>query len=72
MLPIIVSVIVGAAFWYGAQYGPGIEWVLAILAFGFTYQTMQNEKTLRDVKKQLQDHAQTLSGKGTDSEDAGG
>ena len=60
MLPIIVSVIVGAAFWYGAQYGPGIEWVLAVLAFGLTYQAMQNEKSLREIRKELRTHAKKL------------
>lgn len=67
MLPLIVSIIVGAAFWYGAQYGPGLEWVLAVLAFGFTYQTMQNEKSLREVKKQLQEQAKQLAAKESDS-----
>lgn len=57
MLQIAISVLVGAAFWYGAKYGPGIEWVLAVLAFGFTYQTMQTERTLKDVKNALKEHA---------------
>lgn len=69
MLPIIVSVIVGAAFWYGAQYGPGIEWVLAVLAFGLTYQAMQNEKSLRDIRKELQAHSQKLFPQDTGKED---
>ncbi len=60
MLPTIVSILVGAAFWYGAKYGPGIEWVLAVLAFGFTYQTMQNEKILKDIRKTLQTHERKL------------
>lgn len=60
MLQIIVSVIVGAAFWYGAQYGPGIEWVLAVLAFGLTYQAMQTEKALKEIRETLQKHGQKL------------
>ncbi|MEX3009258.1 hypothetical protein [Hoeflea sp. TYP-13] len=69
MLQIVVSVLVGAAFWYGAKYGPGVEWVLAVLAFGLTYQAMQNEKTLKDIRNELQKHAQKLFPEDRDEEE---
>lgn len=69
MLQIVVSVIVGAAFWYGAQYGPGIEWVLAVLAFGLTYQAMQTEKALKEIRETLQKHGQELFSDKRDDED---
>lgn len=69
MLQIIVSVIVGAAFWYGAQYGPGIEWVLAVLAFGLTYQAMQMERALKEIRETLHKHGQKLFPDGSGDEE---
>ena len=69
MLQIVVSVIVGAAFWYGAKFGPGIEWVLAVLAFGLTYQAMQNEKSLKEIRDRLHKHQQKLFPAGPEGED---
>ncbi len=70
MLQIVVSVIVGAAFWYGAQFGPGIEWVLAVLAFGLTYQAMQTEKALKEIRDTLQKHGQKLFPEGRGDEES--
>ena len=66
MVQIVVSVIVGGAFWYGAKYGPGIEWVLAVLAFGLTYQAMQNEKALKEIRETLKEHGKKLFPDGGD------